>query len=207
MTDYSLMSDEDVIALFKEQNDTDAQDYLLEKYKKLVIICTRRLYILGGDTEDVIQEGMIGLHKAIRDYSKDKNAKFFTFAKMCIERQVATAIKTANRQKHRPLNESFSLDKNVFDEEDDFTYLDTIDDRSVVSPENLIIDNENKLSLERAIADKLSPLENRVLALYLKGKSYKEIAKITDRADKSIDNTLQRIKKKVEKIVAERRHD
>lgn len=206
MTDYSTMSDEEVIALFREQSEVGAQDYILEKYKRLVIICTRRLYILGGDSEDVIQEGMIGLYKAIRDYDPSKNAKFFTFAKMCIDRQVATAIKTANRQKHKPLNESYSLDKSVFDEGDDFTYMDTYKDRSIVSPENLIIDNENKRSLELAIEDKLSALEKRVLSLYLKGKTYTEIAKIIGREDKSIDNTLQRIKRKVEKIVEERRN-
>jgi RNA polymerase sporulation-specific sigma factor len=200
------MSDEEVIALFREQSEVGAQDYILEKYKRLVIICTRRLYILGGDSEDVIQEGMIGLYKAIRDYDPSKNAKFFTFAKMCIDRQVATAIKTANRQKHKPLNESYSLDKSVFDEGDDFTYMDTYKDRSIVSPENLIIDNENKRSLELAIEDKLSALEKRVLSLYLKGKTYTEIAKIIGREDKSIDNTLQRIKRKVEKIVEERRN-
>jgi RNA polymerase sporulation-specific sigma factor len=200
------MSDEEVIALFREQGEVGAQDYILEKYKRLVIICTRRLYILGGDSEDVIQEGMIGLYKAIRDYDPSKNAKFFTFAKMCIDRQVATAIKTANRQKHKPLNESYSLDKSVFDEGDDFTYMDTYKDRSIVSPENLIIDNENKRSLELAIEDKLSALEKRVLSLYLKGKTYTEIAKIIGREDKSIDNTLQRIKRKVEKIVEERRN-
>ena len=197
---YSDMDDNEIIALAKNGSES-AQEYLIEKYKKIVRIKARGYYIMGGDTEDIIQEGMIGLYKAIRDFDETKQVNFYSFASLCITRQIHTAIKSANRQKHIPLNSSVSLDRAVFEENEDFTYLETFRTGDIYNPENLIISSENKTELEQRIAKSLSPLEKRVLFLYLRGKSYVEIAAIIDKDEKSIDNALQRIKKKVTKIL------
>lgn len=182
--------------------DMTAQECLLDRYKKLVRIKARGYYILGGDTEDIIQEGMIGLYKAIRDFNEEKQVNFYSFAVLCITRQIHTAIKSANRQKHIPLNSSLSLDRTVFDENEDLTYLETLSNSEITNPESLVISSENKTALEKHIGDSLSSLEKHVLFLYLRGKSYTEIAAMIGKDEKSIDNALQRIKKKVTKILA-----
>lgn len=202
--EYSGKTDEEIIAAIREGSDKYAQEYLLVKYKPLVMACSKSCYISGAEKDDVIQEGMIGLYKAIRDYVPGKNVGFYPFAKMCIERQIATALKTANRQKHKPLNESFSLDKNVFENDEEATYIELLKSRTNESPENRYIDVESKNRLEREVMENLSPMEKRVLSLYLKGKKYTEIALIVEKDEKSVDNTLQRIKKKISKIVAAR---
>ncbi len=198
---YKSMTDEEIIALVHNENDLDAQDYIIDKYKPLVIAKARSYFIMGADKEDIIQEGMIGLYKAIRDFNNKKQSGFFSFAELCILRQIITAIKMANRRKHSPLNSYLSLNRSVYDEEDDCTYIELLSYDIKSNPESLVIGNENKKAIEKSISLSLSKLERQVLNLYLKGKSYVEIAKIIDRDEKSIDNALQRIKKKVEKIV------
>ena len=178
-----------------------AQECLIERYKKLVRIKARGYYIMGGNTEDIIQEGMIGLYKTIRDFNDEKQVNFYSFAVLCITRQIHTAIKSANRQKHIPLNSSLSLDRAIYDENEDFTYLETLANSEISNPENLVISNENKTDLELKINEALSKLGRHVLFLYLRGKSYTEIAKILEKDEKSIDNALQRIKKKITKIL------
>ncbi len=197
---YSDMDDSRLVELTKD-GDNSAQEYLIEKYKKMVRIKARGYYIMGGDTEDIIQEGMIGLYKAIRDFDESRQVNFYSFASLCITRQIQTAIKSANRQKHIPLNSSVSLDRAVYEENEDFTYLETFHTGEIDNPESLIISSENKTELEKRIGESLSALEKRVLFLYLRGKSYVEIAGIIDKDEKSIDNALQRIKKKVNKIL------
>lgn len=201
MDKYDNLTDEQLVELVQNEKDMDAQDYLINKFKPLVVSKARSYFILGADREDIVQEGMIGLYKAIRDYNKDKKFSFFSFAELCILRQIITAIKMASRQKHMPLNSYLSLNRSVYDEEDDCTYLELLSYDIKTNPENLVIGNENKEAIEKSIALSLSELERKVLNLYLKGKTYVEIAKIIGRDNKSIDNTLQRIKKKVEKIV------
>lgn len=201
---YKNMSDEEIIELIHNNNDLEAQDYLINKYKPLVIAKARSYFILGADKEDIIQEGMIGLYKAIRDYKSTKQTGFFSFAELCILRQIITAIKMANRQKHLPLNSYLSLNRSVYDENDDCTYIELLCYDINSNPESLVISNENKKTIEKHIALSMSKLEQTVLNLYLKGKSYVEIAAIIGRDEKSIDNALQRIKKKVEKIVKEK---
>ena len=198
---YEETDDTGLISLFKNENDTIALEYLIEKYKKIVRIKARGYYIMGGDSEDIIQEGMIGLYKAIRDFDESKQVNFYSFAVLCITRQIHTAIKSANRQKHIPLNSSLSLDRAVYEENEDLTYIDTFTNNDITNPESLIISSENKTALEKRISESLSTLERRVLFLYLRGKSYVEIAAIIGKDEKSIDNALQRIKKKVTKII------
>lgn len=200
---YKNLDDTRLIELSKKADDRLALEYLIEKYKKIVRIKARGYYIMGGDSEDIMQEGMIGLYKAIRDFDESKQVNFYSFAVLCITRQIHSAIKSANRQKHIPLNSSLSLDRAVFEENEDFTYLETLANSDITNPENLIISIENKTALEKHIGEALSALEKRVLFLYLRGKSYADIAATINKDEKSIDNALQRIKKKVTKILAQ----
>ena len=195
------MEDTQLIELSKKENDLLAIEYLINKYKKIVRMKARGYYIMGGDSEDIMQEGMIGLYKAIRDFDESKQVNFYSFAVLCITRQIHTAIKSANRQKHIPLNSSLSLDRAVYEENEDLTYIDTFANSDISNPENLIISSENKTALEKRIGESLSSLEKKVLFLYLRGKSYVEIAVAIGKDEKSIDNALQRIKKKVTKII------
>ena len=207
MTDYfdrfQGLTDEQVIGLI-HSGDLLAQEYLIEKYKGLVRIKTRSYFMLGAEREDIIQEGMIGLYKAIRDFKAEKQANFFSFAELCIARQIITAIKTAGRQKHMPLNSYVSLNRSVYDENDECTYIELLSYDLSSNPEAMVIDTEEKNSIEKRIAVVLSPLERRVFSLYLRGKSYTEIAEKINKDEKSIDNALQRVKKKVEKILNEK---
>lgn len=200
---YRDLSDENIISLI-HKGDLLAQEYLIEKYKGLVRIKTRSYFMLGADREDIIQEGMIGLYKAIRDFKEEKQANFYSFAELCIVRQIITAIKTAGRQKHMPLNSYMSLNRSVYDENEECTYIELLSYDINSNPEALIIDTEEKNNIESRIAVVLSPLERRVLSLYLRGKSYTEIAEKINKDEKSIDNALQRVKKKVEKIINEK---
>lgn len=201
---YSKLTDEEIIEKIRG-GDLNAQDYLIEKYKRLVIKKARSKYfIVGADYDDIIQEGSIGLFKAIRDYNPTKNAGFFTFAELCIERQMITAIKSAGRQKHQPLNTYLSLNRNVYDKDEDLTYIELLCNDNSSNPEALVIGNEEYESTRKKIDVALSKLEQRVLELFLSGNSYTEIAAIIGRDEKSIDNALQRIKKKIEKIVAKK---
>ncbi|MDU4892705.1 MAG: RNA polymerase sporulation sigma factor SigH [Clostridium sp.] len=192
--------DEEVVAMAKEGNDR-ALEYLLCKYQNFVKSKAKSYFLIGADKEDIYQEGMIGLFKAIRDFKDDKLASFKVFAELCITRQIITAVKTATRQKHIPLNTYISLNKPIYDEESDRTLLDIISGIKVSDPEELIIDREEMENIESKIGEVLSSLEMEVLNSYLDGKSYQEIASDLDRQAKSIDNALQRVKRKLEKCL------
>ena len=192
--------DEEVVAMAKEGNDR-ALEYLLCKYQNFVKSKAKSYFLIGADKEDIYQEGMIGLFKAIRDFKDDKLASFKVFAELCITRQIITAVKTATRQKHIPLNTYISLNKPIYDEESDRTLLDIISGIKVSDPVELIIDREEMENIESKIGEVLSSLEMEVLNSYLDGKSYQEIASDLDRQAKSIDNALQRVKRKLEKCL------
>ena len=197
---YEDMLDEEIVHLAKN-GDVRAQEYLINKYKNFVRAKARSYFLIGADREDIIQEGMIGLYKAIRDFRQDKLSSFRAFAELCITRQIITAIKTATRQKHIPLNSYVSLNKPIYDEESDRTLLDILSGAKVSDPEELVISREELLSIESKIGEVLSGLEWEVLRSYLDGKSYQEIACDLDRHAKSIDNALQRVKRKLEKYL------
>ncbi len=181
--------------------DVLALEYLIKKYKNFVRAKARSYFLIGADREDIIQEGMIGLFKAIRDFRPDKLSSFRAFAELCITRQIITAIKTATRQKHIPLNSYVSLNKPIYDEESDRTLLDVISGAKISNPEELIISREELGHIESKIGEILSDLEWQVLMSYLKGKSYQEISVDLDRHVKSIDNALQRVKRKLERYL------
>ncbi len=195
--DFAELSDEEIIVFIHEGN-ADALDYLIRKYRSFVWLKGRSYFLVGGDREDVVQEGMIGLYKAIRDYKSDKLSSFKGFAELCITRQIITAIKTATRQKHIPLNSSVSLDRPVYTEESERTMLDILPGPSLEDPADLMVHKESYDSMQLEVHRVLSRLERQVLALYLDGQTYQEISFQLNRQVKSIDNALQRIKKKLE---------
>jgi RNA polymerase sporulation-specific sigma factor len=200
VSDYELMEDESLVELVHE-GDSSALEYLINKYKNFVRAKARSYFLIGADREDIIQEGMIGLYKAIRDFKEDKLSSFKAFAELCITRQMITAIKTATRQKHIPLNSYVSLDKPIYDEESDRTLMDVICGTKVTDPEELIINQEEFDDIEVKMGEILSDLERKVLMLYLDGRSYQEISVDLDRHVKSIDNALQRVKRKLERYL------
>jgi RNA polymerase sporulation-specific sigma factor len=197
---YDVMLDEEVVEDARE-GVSAAQEYLINKYKNFVRAKARSYFLIGADREDIVQEGMIGLYKAIRDFRKDKLSSFRAFAELCITRQIITAIKTATRQKHIPLNSYVSLNKPIYDEDSDRTLLDVITGTRISDPEELIISREEFCNIEEKMGEILSGLEWQVLMSYLEGKSYQEIAKDLKRHVKSIDNALQRVKRKLEKYL------
>jgi RNA polymerase sporulation-specific sigma factor len=200
LSKYDYQSDEDIVEAVRE-GESEALEFLINKYRNFVRAKARSYFLIGADREDIIQEGMIGLYKSIRDFKGDKLASFKAFAELCITRQIITAIKTATRQKHIPLNSYVSLDKPIYDEESDRTLLDVICGTQVSDPEELIINQEEFVGLEDKMSEILSDLERKVLMLYLDGRSYQEIAVDLDRHVKSIDNALQRVKRKLEKYL------
>lgn len=200
---YKGMEDEEIVELV-HNGDSEALDYLIHKYRLFVRVKAKSYFLIGADREDIVQEGMIGLFKAIRDYKDDKPTSFKAFAELCITRQIITAIKMATRQKHIPLNSYVSLDKPVFDEESDRTLLDMISGSKELDPEELIINQEEFDQIEVKMSELLSDLERKVLALYLDGQSYQEISGELNRHVKSIDNALQRVKRKLEKYLETR---
>ena len=192
MKDYGLLSDEELIERLKE-GETGTETYLLEKYKTLVRKNARVLYLDGGDKEDLLQEGMMGLFKAIRSYEPDRGASFATYANQCITNQMFTAVSTARRKKHSILNESVSLSEiDDANQEGLCGYAD--------GPEEIILEREAERSLRLRIEKVLSPMENKVLGYYLQGMSYREIAAKTGKEEKAIDNALQRIRRKVREV-------
>jgi RNA polymerase sporulation-specific sigma factor len=197
-------TDEEIVIEAKN-GDERALEYLLSKYQNFVKSKAKSYFLIGADKEDIYQEGMIGLFKAIRDFKDDKLASFKVFAELCITRQIITAVKTATRQKHIPLNTYISLNKPIYDEESDRTLLDVISGIKVSDPEELMIGKEDLQSIETQIGEVLSELEMEVLMSYLDGKSYQEIACDLDRHAKSIDNALQRVKRKLEKCLENRK--
>ena len=182
------------------RGDLVAEECLINKYKKLVKIKARSYFLIGADTEDIIQEGMIGLYKAVRNYQFKKLSSFKAFAELCITRQIITAIKSATRQKHIPLNSYISLNKPIYNEDSDRTLLDIVDNISINDPQDLFLNSEKLNNLKKKIKKILSDLERDVLESYLDAKSYQEIAADLGRHVKSIDNALQRIKRKLELI-------
>ncbi len=195
---YDDLTDNELLSVVQNGSDT-AVEFLLEKYKNFVRIKARSYFLIGADREDLIQEGMIGLYKAIRDFRHDKQSSFRAFAELCITRQMITAIKTATRQKHIPLNSYVSLNKPMYyEEEGDRTLVDTLCGTEVTDPIDLVISGEELRSMRSSFGEILSDLEAQVLRLYLDGKSYQEIAESLGRHVKSIDNALQRVKRKVE---------
>lgn len=193
------MSEQELLKLAR-QGDGTATDYLLENYKPLVRKKARTLYLIGGENDDLIQEGMIALYKAIRTYDESYNSSFASYATLCIEHELYNVIKGANRQKNIPLNTYVSLysptntDENTNSRE---TLADTLQTTELTNPEDIIIDKENVMDIESAIKKRLSPLEQQVVTLYINGNSYQQIAAILKKTPKSIDNALQRIKKKL----------
>lgn len=197
---YEDLTDEMVICRIRK-GDTDGVDYLLEKYKNLVRKKARALYLIGGDSDDLIQEGMIGLYKAIRDFQEEKESSFIGFASLCIERQLYNAVKGANRLKNSPLNSYVSLDVPVGGGEnsDDGgqTLGETLERAGISNPEDILIDRERVGRIEEYIKTRLSGFEQNVVNLYIDGLSYHRIAERLNKSPKSIDNALQRIKKKL----------
>ena len=198
--EFENKNDEDIVLEARQGNDL-AQEYLINKYENFVKSKARSYFLIGADKEDIYQEGMIGLYKAIRDYKTDKLTSFKAFAELCITRQIITAIKTATRQKHIPLNTYVSLNKPIYEEESERTLMDVISGIKISDPEEMMISKEKMEHIEKEIQKALSELEMEVLMSYLDGKSYQEIACDLDRHAKSIDNALQRVKRKLEKCL------
>lgn len=205
-SDYNFneMSDEEVVVLVQKDRNELAMEHLVNKYKNFVRYKARSYFLVGADRDDIIQEGMIGLYKATRDFDYERQASFRAFAELCVTRQIITAIKTATRQKHMPLNSYISLNKPVYTEESERTLMDMIANVRVSDPEELIITREEFADIEKNMTYLLSELEWHVLLGYLDGKSYQEMAGETDRSIKSIDNALQRVKRKLEKYLEDR---
>lgn len=195
-----LLDDDGLLALVRQDNN-QALDILINRYKNFVRAKARTYFLIGADREDIIQEGMIGLYKAIRDYDGDKLASFRGFAELCITRQILTAIKMATRQKHIPLNSYVSLDKPIYDEESDRTLLDVITGVEAIDPQELLINREKFGDLQAKLSELLSELERKVLDLYVEGRTYQEISIELKRHEKSIDNAIQRVKRKLEEVL------
>lgn len=202
--EFADRTDEEILLAIKDKNDKVALDYLITKYRNFVRAKARSYFLIGADREDIIQEGMIGFYKAIRDFRNDKLSSFRAFAELCVTRQIITAIKTATRQKHIPLNSYVSLNKPIYDEDSDRTLLDVLSGAKVADPEELVISHEEFIDIEKKMEEILSDLEWKVLMSYLDGKSYQEIAEDLGRHVKSIDNALQRVKRKLEKYMENR---
>lgn len=192
--------DEEVVMEAKKGNSR-AQEYLINKYEYFVKSKAKSYFLIGADKEDIYQEGMIGLYKAIRDFRADKLSSFKAFAELCVTRQIITAIKTATRQKHIPLNTYVSLNKPMYEEDSERTLLDVLAGLKITDPEEVVISKEEIAHIEGEMEKALSELEMEVLTSYLDGKTYQEIACDLDRQAKSIDNALQRVKRKLEKCL------
>ncbi len=206
-SEFEKLTDEEIVVEIKDGCNSIALDYLINKYRNFVRAKARSYFLIGADREDIIQEGMIGLYKAIRDFRNDKLSSFRAFAELCVTRQIITAIKTATRQKHIPLNSYISLNKPIYDEDSDRTLLDVLSGAKVSDPEELVISREEFVDIEAKMEEILSDLEWKVLMSYLDGKSYQEIAVDLDRHVKSIDNALQRVKRKLERYMDNRGDD
>lgn len=198
---FEDMTDEEIVLDARLNDNIIAQEYLLSKYKNFVRAKARSYFLIGAEKEDIVQEGMIGLYKAIRDFKSEKLSSFRAFAELCVTRQIITAVKTATRQKHIPLNSYISLNKPIYEEESDRTLMDVVTNTRESDPEEILINQEDFLDIEDKMNQVLSDLEWQVLISYLDGKSYQEISLELNRHAKSIDNALQRVKKKIEKFV------
>ncbi len=196
MIEPEILSDEELVSAWR-RGDEYAAEKLIERYKNMVRMKSRPYFLIGADREDLVQEGMIGLYKAVRDYSPEHEMSFRSFADMCVHRQIITAIKRATRKKHAPLNSYVSIYRNE-DEERDRPLIDTMQTVRTDNPEEMFISRESLEGMRGMLENMLSPLEKRVLDLFLDGRSYQEIAEIIARGTKTVDNALQRIKKKLE---------
>ncbi|HZI39666.1 MAG TPA: RNA polymerase sporulation sigma factor SigH [Acidimicrobiia bacterium] len=198
------LSDDELVARF-QGGDNDSLDVLLQRYRRFTRAKARGYFLIGADSDDIEQEGMIGLFKAVRDFRPDRQASFRAFAELCITRQIITAIKTATRQKHQPLNSYLSLSGTRPGEENGSgTVEEVLEAKGLIDPIEFIISMEDLRSMRRMMSEMLSKLEVEVLRLYVEGKSYQEIAEVLGRHVKSIDNALQRIKRKLDVHLAER---
>ncbi|MBO4514729.1 MAG: sigma-70 family RNA polymerase sigma factor [Lachnospiraceae bacterium] len=206
MSDYCNCTDEELIDRLRA-GETQIAEYLCDKYKNLVRKGARSMFILGGDTEDLIQEGMIGLFKAVRDFDSGRDASFFTFAELCINRQIYTAVQASRRKKHVPLNEAVSLYSQVdpTGEGEGRFLLEELANDDGQDPEKVVLDRERLEELEKVIEETLSPFEKQVYDLYLTQMSTSNIAKILGKNEKSTDNALQRLKAKLKKVLNEKR--
>lgn len=204
MANYETMTDEQLIRNF-QNGEKEIMNYIMEKYKGLVRREAKAVYLLGGENDDLIQEGMIGLFKAVQDYDVNQNVSFYSFAKLCITRQMYSAITASKRKKHLPLNSYVSLYDKAEGERSE-RVLDTIEAGGETNPEEILLSKENIRNLEEELDAQLSELEKRVLYLHLLGTDYRTIAGLLDKSPKTVDNALQRIKNKAEKIVEEMRH-
>ncbi len=191
------VSDEDIVAYAQRTGSTRATEHLMTKYKGLVEGKARTYYLRGADHEDVVQEGLIGLFKAIRDYRPDRQSRFKAFAELCVTRQIITAVKTATRQKHIPLNDYVPLDKPLFPDDNDTKLIDALVDNQAIDPEHEVLNRELSEYLATEAQNDLSELECQVLRRYIDGKSYREMAGELSCRTKSIDNALQRAKRKI----------
>ena len=204
---FEALTDEEIVLDAKDNDNEEALVFLINKYHNFVRAKARSYFLIGAEREDIIQEGMIGLYKAIRDFRNDKLSSFRAFAELCVTRQIITAIKTATRQKHIPLNSYVSLNKPIYDEDSDRTLLDVLSGSKISDPEELVISREEFIDIEEKMGEILSDLEWKVLMSYLDGKSYQEIAVELTRHVKSIDNALQRVKRKLERYLDNRSDD
>jgi RNA polymerase sporulation-specific sigma factor len=198
-----IYKDEELVELIRDGEDF-ALEFLMNKYKRLVEKKSKSYFLIGAGKDDLIQEGMIGLFKAIRDYRNDREASFYSFADLCVTRQMISAVKASTRQKHMPLNTYISLNRPMFEDENENSSLeDRMPSSKIINPEDILIGKENRHLIENELSKKLSRFEKEVLSFYIEGISYVEIAEILDRPIKSVDNALQRIKKKVEQIITD----
>ena len=193
---YKALSDEELVHL-AQNGDKNASEYITVKYMPYVRNKSRSYFLIGGEVEDIMQEGLIGLYEAIKDFSCNKQASFKTFMDICVTRQIMTALKAATRQKHIPLNTYVSLNKPVFVEDTNKSYMDMLVTSKVDDPESLYIDGEKTEEISKEIRKSLSDFEYRVLKLYLQGASYLKIANVLKKEEKAIDNAIQRIRKKL----------
>lgn len=194
------IEEEDIVKKAKD-GDNQCMEVLIKRYRKFIQLKTKSYFLIGADREDIYQEGLIGLYKAVRDYKTEKLSTFKGFAELCITRQIITAIKAATRQKHIPLNTYISLNKPVYDDESDKTLLDIMESLKISDPEELFVDREQINEIEQHVLENLSKYEKIVLHYYVIGRSYQQIAYLLNRQPKSIDNAIQRIKRKLIKCL------
>lgn len=199
---YGNTTDEELIDRIR-QGESQITDYIMEKYKNLVRKKAKSMYILGADNDDLIQEGMIGLFKAVRDYDVGRDASFYTFADLCVSRQMYNAVQASRREKHAPLNSYISLYEDMAETEEDgaMELVNVIASNIETNPEQIFIDKENVAQIEAIIEKELSSFEKQVLDLYITGMAYSQIAKVLGRDEKSTDNALQRLKTKLRRAV------
>ncbi|WP_126939069.1 RNA polymerase sporulation sigma factor SigH [Veillonella sp. VA142] len=194
---FSSLTDEEIVTIYQRENNHYATDYIVQRYKNFVRSKARSYFLMGADKEDIIQEGMIGLYKATRDFNQDHEVSFKAFAELCITRQIISAIKGASRQKHIPLNSYISLNKPAYDDSER-TLIEVLETEKNLDPQEVVINREQYALIKEVMEAVLSPLEWDVLRGYMDAKSYQEMAEEYHRSVKSIDNALQRVKKKME---------